>query len=71
MDREIVEKLFADGADEEEVRAEIAEAQRLGVTGVPFFIFAQRFGVPGAQSADVLTTAIDRARKSLAGIEAA
>jgi predicted DsbA family dithiol-disulfide isomerase len=71
MDREIVEKLFADGADEEEVRAEIAEAQRLGVTGVPFFIFAQRFGVPGAQGADVLTTAIDRARKSLAGIEAA
>jgi hypothetical protein len=27
--------------------------------------------VPGAQSADVLATAIDRARKSLAGIEAA
>ena len=71
MDREIVEKLFAEGADEEEVRAEIAEAQRLGVTGVPFFIFAQRFGVPGAQGADVLTAAIDRARKSLAGIEAA
>ena len=71
MDKEVVEKLFAEGADEEEVRAEIAQAQELGVTGVPFFIFAQRFGVPGAQSADVLATAIDRARKSLAGIEAA
>jgi predicted DsbA family dithiol-disulfide isomerase len=71
MDREVVEKLFADGSDEEEVRAEIAHAQSLGVTGVPFFIFAQRFGVPGAQSADVLATAIDRARKSLARIEAA
>jgi predicted DsbA family dithiol-disulfide isomerase len=53
------------------VRAEIAQAQQLGVTGVPFFIFAQRFAVPGAQGADVLTAAIDRARKSLAGIEAA
>jgi predicted DsbA family dithiol-disulfide isomerase len=71
MDKEVVEKLFAEGADEDEVRAEIAQAQNLGVTGVPFFIFAQRFGVPGAQSADVLATAIDRARKSLAGIEAA
>ena len=71
MDKEVVEKLFAEGADEEEVRAEIAQAQELGVTGVPFFIFAQRFGVPGAQSADVLATAIDRARKSLAEIEAA
>ncbi len=71
MDPEVVEKLFAEGADETEVRAEIAEAQELGVTGVPFFIFAQRFAVPGAQTADVLSAAIDRARKSLAGIEAA
>jgi predicted DsbA family dithiol-disulfide isomerase len=71
IDREVVAKLFADGSDEEEVRAEIAQAQSLGVTGVPFFIFAQRFGVPGAQSVDVLATAIDQARKSLAGIEAA
>jgi predicted DsbA family dithiol-disulfide isomerase len=71
MDAEVVEKLFADGADEDEVRAEIAQAQQLGVTGVPFFIFAERFAVPGAQSADVLATAIDRARKSLAGIEVA
>jgi predicted DsbA family dithiol-disulfide isomerase len=69
IDREVVAKLFADGSDE--VRAEIAQAQSLGVTGVPFFIFAQRFGVPGAQSVDVLATAIDQARKSLAGIEAA
>ncbi len=71
MDKEVVAKLFTEGADEAEVRAEIAQAQNLGVTGVPFFIFAQRFGVPGAQSADVLATAIDRARKSLAGIEVA
>lgn len=71
MDVAVVERLFAEGADEDEVRAEIAQAQELGVTGVPFFIFAQRFGVPGAQSADVLAAAIDRARKSLAGIEAA
>jgi predicted DsbA family dithiol-disulfide isomerase len=71
MDKDVVAKLLAEGADEQEVRAEIAEAQNLGVTGVPFFIFAQKYGVPGAQSADVLTTAIDRARKSLAGIEVA
>jgi predicted DsbA family dithiol-disulfide isomerase len=71
MDSEAVEKLLVDGADENEVREEIAQAQSLGVTGVPFFIFASRFGVPGAQSADVLSTAIERARKSIAGIETA
>jgi predicted DsbA family dithiol-disulfide isomerase len=71
MDYEAVEKLLADGSGENDVREEIAQAQSLGVTGVPFFIFASRFGVPGAQSAEVLATAIERARKSLAGIETA
>ncbi len=66
-----VEKRLAEGADEREVQQEIAQAQSLGVTGVPFFIFASRFGVPGAQSAEVLSSALERARKSLAGIETA
>ena len=70
MDAASVEKRLADGTDEKEVRQEIAQAQSLGVTGVPFFIFASRFGVPGAQSIEVLSAAIERARKSLAGIEA-
>jgi len=71
MDAEGVEKRLAEGADEREVHQEIAQAQSLGVTGVPFFIFASRFGVPGAQSAEVLSSALERARKSLAGIETA
>jgi predicted DsbA family dithiol-disulfide isomerase len=71
MDEEVVIKLLEDGADENEVREEIEQAQRLGVTGVPFFIFASRFGVPGAQSPDVLSAALERARKALAGIETA
>ncbi len=71
MDGEVVEKLFAEGHDVEEVRAEIAQAQSIGVTGVPFFIFANRFGVPGAQGSDVLAQAIAQARASLAGVEVA
>jgi predicted DsbA family dithiol-disulfide isomerase len=31
------------------------------VTGVPFFIFAGRFGLPGAQPAEVLANAINKA----------
>jgi predicted DsbA family dithiol-disulfide isomerase len=71
MDYEVVERLLAEGADEGTVRQEIAQAQSLGVTGVPFFLFASRFGVPGAQGVDVLSAAIERARKSLSGVEAA
>ncbi len=71
MDAEAAAKLLADGHDVEAVRAEIAQAQSLGVTGVPFFIFASRFGVSGAQSVEVLATAIAQARASLAGVAVA
>ena len=62
LDAERRRRLFDEGADVEAVRAEIAEAQAIGVTGVPFFIFAGRFGVPGAQDVSVLRRAIDQAR---------
>ncbi len=62
LDRERVARLLEEGADVEAVRNEISEAQAIGVTGVPFFIFAGRLGVPGAQDVSVLRRAIDQAR---------
>ena len=53
------------------MQAEIEAAQKIGVSGVPFFIFAQSFAVSGAQPADVLATAIDRAREHMANPDAA
>ena len=61
MEAPVVERLLAGDADKDAVREEIATAQRLGVSGVPFFIFAGRFGLPGAQPAEVLASAIDKA----------
>lgn len=61
MDDTHVHRLLASGTDLAEVRDEIATASRLGVTGVPFFIFAGRYAVPGAQSADVFAAAISKA----------
>lgn len=61
MDREVVARLLAGDADVEEVHEEVATAQKIGVTGVPFFIFAQRIGVSGAQTAEVLTAAMREA----------
>jgi predicted DsbA family dithiol-disulfide isomerase len=71
MDVEIVGKLMAEGDDVDSVQSEIAQAQAIGVTGVPFFIFASRFGVPGAQDTDVLAQAIVRARAAQDGVEVA
>ena len=69
MDAELVAKRLAGGDDVEAVQAEIAQAQAIGVTGVPFFIFASRFGVPGAQDTDVLAKAIAQARAAQDGVE--
>lgn len=43
-----------------EVREDEEAARQLGITGVPFFVIG-RYGVSGAQSADVLLAALDRA----------
>jgi predicted DsbA family dithiol-disulfide isomerase len=45
----------------EEVRADEARALELGSTGVPFFVFDERLGVPGAQPPDVLLRLLTRA----------
>ncbi|HZZ59726.1 MAG TPA: DsbA family oxidoreductase [Roseiarcus sp.] len=65
LDAEIVGKLLAEGADTDAVRREIAEAQAIGVTGVPFFIFAGRVGVAGAQEVSVLRGAMAEARATM------
>jgi predicted DsbA family dithiol-disulfide isomerase len=65
LDAGLVEKLLAEGADVELVREEIAEAQAIGVSGVPFFIFAGRLGVPGAQEPSVLMRAMAQARQAM------
>ena len=56
----ILQRLETDD-DAENIRIEIAEAGRIGVTGVPFFILAQKLAVSGAQPADVLIDAIRQA----------
>jgi predicted DsbA family dithiol-disulfide isomerase len=62
LDANIVDKLLAEGADANAVKREIAEAQAIGVTGVPFFIFAGRVGVAGAQDTPFLRRAMAQAR---------
>ncbi len=61
MDAEAVTERLATDSDATAVREEIDQAVRLGVSGVPFFIFGSKFAVPGAQDSDVLIAAIDEA----------
>jgi predicted DsbA family dithiol-disulfide isomerase len=45
----------------DEVRADLAQAQAYGITGVPFMVLDGRLAVSGAQSTEVLTRAIEQA----------
>ena len=68
MDREIVADLLASDADIEKVQAEIAVAQRMGVSGVPCFIVESRFAIVGAQDPAVMARALQEiAAKKAAG----
>jgi predicted DsbA family dithiol-disulfide isomerase len=44
-----------------EVREDEASARELGVTGVPFFVIGGRYGISGAQPAQALLGALERA----------
>jgi predicted DsbA family dithiol-disulfide isomerase len=60
MDGELVSELFASDRDVDLVKAEVANASRMGITGVPFFIFNGKHAVSGAQDASVLVNVIDQ-----------
>jgi predicted DsbA family dithiol-disulfide isomerase len=56
-----VEQATPTEEDREAVAAEIAEAQAIGIQGVPFFLFARQFAASGAQPAELLRRALEQA----------
>lgn len=58
MDEATVATLLATDADKDAVLAEIEQAQRMGVTGVPFFVLEGKYAITGAQDTAVLADAI-------------
>lgn len=55
-------ELLAGTRYSDEVRADERLAAELGITGVPFFVFGNRYAVSGAQSPDVLLEVLEKAR---------
>jgi predicted DsbA family dithiol-disulfide isomerase len=59
------ERLFGNALKDDEwgpeVRADEREAARLGVSGVPFFVFDRRFAVSGAQPQGTFRMALEKA----------
>lgn len=67
--QQIAELLDSD-QDVEAVKAEIAHASHIGVTGVPTYVLGQSYALVGAQSPEVLADAISRVAKELATLPA-
>ena len=61
--------LEADALDED-VREDEALAQRLGIQGVPFFVFDRRYGLSGAQPVETMLTALERAWEEAVNLQA-
>lgn len=58
LDAEELRAKLASGAYAEEVNADIAQARELGISGVPFFIIDGKYGISGAQPAEVFADAL-------------
>lgn len=60
MNRTLVSSKLASGDDEAEVTEQICRYISGGVSGVPFFIFNDKYGISGAQPPDTLVSIFDQ-----------
>lgn len=61
LDMTKVEKVLASNQFEDAVEADIYEAQQIGVKGVPFFVFNNKYGISGAQPHPLFLQTIEQA----------
>ncbi|WP_436536397.1 DsbA family oxidoreductase [Actinoplanes sp. HUAS TT8] len=61
LDREAAAKALATGAFEKDIQADLAQARAYGISGVPFFVFDNKWAVSGAQPVEAFRQALDKA----------
>ncbi len=65
LDRTETEEFLESDNGMVEVKAEEAVGRRLGVRGVPYFVFNGRLSISGAQPPDIMVSAIQQAEKEI------
>jgi predicted DsbA family dithiol-disulfide isomerase len=63
LDRDAAREALESGAFDADFQADVRQAEQLGITGVPFFIFDGRYAVTGAQPVESFLQALDTAWK--------
>jgi predicted DsbA family dithiol-disulfide isomerase len=61
LDKTAVEKMLRGTDFAAEVAADLKEADQIGITGVPFFVFDRKYAVSGAQPVDTFFASLQRA----------
>ncbi|WP_250008068.1 DsbA family oxidoreductase [Actinoplanes sp. M2I2] len=59
LDRAAAMKALETQAYEDDIRADLAQARQLGISGVPFFVFDNKRAVSGAQPIEMFRRALD------------
>jgi len=65
LDQTETEAFLASEKGVVEVKAEEAVGRRLGISGVPYFVFNGRISIYGAQSPDTIVSAIQQAKETV------
>jgi predicted DsbA family dithiol-disulfide isomerase len=65
LDRTETEHFLASDNGTVEVKGEEAVGRRLGIRGVPYFVFNGRISISGAQPPDIIVSAIQQAEKEI------
>jgi predicted DsbA family dithiol-disulfide isomerase len=61
LDAQRVDQVLSSDEFDDAVDADIREGHALGATGVPFFVVDRKYGVSGAQSAELFSQVLERA----------
>lgn len=63
LDEAEIKEMLENGSYNDAVQADIAQAERLGITGVPFFVIDNKYGISGAQPSEVFVDGLQHAWK--------
>ena len=61
LDENAVSEMLESGAFTKAVKADISEAQTLGIKGVPFFVLDRKYGISGAQESATILENLNKA----------
>jgi predicted DsbA family dithiol-disulfide isomerase len=66
LEADAVRAMLQSDAYADAVRSDEQRAEALGITGVPFFLFEENYGISGAQPVEILREALERAWSEIA-----